>query len=88
MSDETMKNEKNSEVSDAAVSGPLWTHTYIPSGYPSKNDQISHFWTMTIFEISARIIFLTMWYLIPFPAFFQDLLVLHSDVLFYYVRIP
>ena len=26
MNDETMKNEKNSEVSDAAVSGPLWTH--------------------------------------------------------------
>lgn len=26
MNDETMKNEKNSGVSDAAVSGPLWTH--------------------------------------------------------------
>ena len=28
MSDETMKNEKNLEVSDAAVSGPLWIQTY------------------------------------------------------------
>ena len=26
MNDETMKNEKNLGVSDAAVSGPLWTH--------------------------------------------------------------
>jgi len=28
MNDETMKNEKNSGVSDAAVSGPLWTHPF------------------------------------------------------------
>jgi len=28
MNDETMKNEKNSGVSDAAVSGPLWIQTY------------------------------------------------------------
>ena len=29
MTDETMKNEKNSGVSDAAVSGPLWTHSFL-----------------------------------------------------------
>lgn len=29
MNDETMKNEKNSGVSDAAVSGPLWTHPFL-----------------------------------------------------------